>query len=462
MLFFGETVSMLIRSHATITGEVLLPMRDCRFPKSSALAACLLAVCLATNVAARTPGERVSAQPLGIPVTDEFGQPIDVGLLVLGHSSSDKGDWPGRLAIAMNADVANGRNFVVHRVIPGGGGGFMWTQLSWAPDDLQYHRVAAARGSQYTEDENGNRISCRREMLERGLLGDIGLNGEICAPPLITHCVWHDAEGRHDEASDFKQCWDRMDVRLALIMDTSGRDWPLDDVDGDGVMTDTDYFLADNIDPAGHACGNGQAGVIDGFIDWNCDGRLSHRDAAHTTYSTWLNSLSKDLLDGFGESGVEHVFLMHKPIEVRGCDGYPDEPNCANHTLRAPTPDRPFDHFFSPYVYWEHSGVRALLEQSNLDPRIHAASPGDPTRLWQRSAACYAAGISPQRWAMHAVLGRPTEFVDADDHETHGLTGDSKVVGCNLDDHIHHNDAGGWMIADVWYESMRLYLAAPE
>jgi hypothetical protein len=32
---------------------------------------------------------------LGIPVHDSQGRPIDVGLLILGHSTSAVGDWPG-------------------------------------------------------------------------------------------------------------------------------------------------------------------------------------------------------------------------------------------------------------------------------------------------------------------------------------------------------------------------------
>ena len=31
-------------------------------------------------------------------------------------------------------------------------------------------------------------------------------------------------------------------------------------------------------------------------------------------------------------------------------------------------------------------------------------------------------------------------------------------VCCLVEDHLHHNDNGGWMMADVWYEGLQSYL----
>src|SRR5437899_1905473 len=90
---------------------------------------------------------------LGIPVRDAYGQPIDVGLLILGHSTSTAGDWPGKLALALNQRTSDGRNYVVFRAITHGDGGFLWSRLAVPPGDMQYARVqASAQGTQWCED----------------------------------------------------------------------------------------------------------------------------------------------------------------------------------------------------------------------------------------------------------------------------------------------------------------------
>ena len=67
---------------------------------------------------------------LGIPTTID-GYPTNVGLLVLGHSTSAQGDYPAKLAAALNdpGNAADGRNYVVLRAVTGGDGGFLWSRL---------------------------------------------------------------------------------------------------------------------------------------------------------------------------------------------------------------------------------------------------------------------------------------------------------------------------------------------
>jgi hypothetical protein len=81
--------------------------------------------------------------------------------------------------------------------------------------------------------------------------------------------------------------------------------------------------------------------------------------------------------------------------------------------------------------------------------------------MWDRSVACYTVGLGADDWSIDAAVpGRPTE-VDADDTEEDDPPNqDSPTVGCMAGDHIHHNDTGGWMMADVWYGGLapRLFL----
>jgi hypothetical protein len=71
---------------------------------------------------------------LGIPTTID-GYPTNVGLLVLGHSTSAQGDYPAKLAAALNdpGNVGDGRSYMVLRAITGGDGGFLWSRLEVPP-----------------------------------------------------------------------------------------------------------------------------------------------------------------------------------------------------------------------------------------------------------------------------------------------------------------------------------------
>ena len=400
---------------------------------------------------------------LGLPVLDGAGDPIDVGLLILGHSTSAAGDWPGKLAIALNSDPADGRSYVVFRAITNGDGGFLWSQLAFAPGDLQYDRVQSSQfPSQWCQDNAGVRWSCRRLRLERGLTGSEPAPAECappsnnCTPPVIASCVWHEGGQQFLQPNaPFKTCWDRMDVRLALVQDTTNRSWAVDDQNGDGAITADDWFLAADVNPLARPCGGG-SGVIGPWVDWNCDGTLDAGDASADRYGDWMGALAADLLDGFGSAGVGHVFFTPKPIEMNGCPYYQGEP-CTPHGLRTPTASRPFDHYYLPTVYWEAVGLESLFARSDLDPRVHWAVPLDPIRMWDRSQQCYDVGIAAGDWTIPASAGRPTS-VPADDAEVDANPASANAVGCMVADHVHHNEAGGWMMADVWYAGLRPYL----
>ena len=79
--------------------------------------------------------------------------------------------------------------------------------------------------------------------------------------------------------------------------------------------------------------------------------------------------------------------------------------------------------------------------------------------MWARSARCYASGLGRSDWTIPAgVPGRPT-VVAAEDSETDGgAAPNAATVGCMVADHVHHNDTGGWMMADVWYAGLLPYL----
>lgn len=389
---------------------------------------------------------------LGIPKRDAEGMPIDVGLIVLGHSTSAQGDYPEKLARALSAD---GRSYVVFRAITGGDGGFLWTQLAFAPTDPSYARVTASQaGTQYCEDTSGTRWSCRRRRLEWSLTGRDPAPPECanvgpCGPARIERCVWHEGGRRLEEANvAFDVCLRRMDVKLALVQDTTNRSFPVDDRQGDGRVDDTDYFDARLVPAQAHACPQSQ-GRIGDSIDWNCDGRLGPEDAARRVYAGWLEKLAKDLLS-FPGAGISHVFFGHKPVELGRCSlHYPGE-SCRNHDARTPTPSRPFDRFYLPTVYWEHVALDVLFASPTLDPRVHRATV-DPLAMWEASAACYTQGMAT--FTLPPSSGRPTTIA-ADDSETDGAGGDADTAGCMVGDHVHHNDAGGFMMADVWYSGL--------
>jgi hypothetical protein len=248
-----------------------------------------------------------------------------------------------------------------------------------------------------------------------------------------------------------------MDVRLALIQDTSNRSWPMDDYTGDGTIGAGDFWPSARITAAARPCTNGRTGVVSNKIDWTCDGVLTSNDLAHQVYAGWLERLSLSLLNDYGSASVQHVFLTQKPLEFgAACVAFNPEPGCTPHAIRTPTSSRPYDHFYHPWVYWEYRAVETLLAKSGLDPRIHLG-PVASTRMWLRSADCYAVGITT--WSIPASVGRPAT-IDADDDEfVGGVEVNPSSHGCMNSDHIHHNESGGWLLADVWYEGLTGYLA---
>jgi hypothetical protein len=77
--------------------------------------------------------------------------------------------------------------------------------------------------------------------------------------------------------------------------------------------------------------------------------------------------------------------------------------------------------------------------------------------MWLRSDDCYDVGLT--RWAIPAEAGRPATVTADDDEFATGSEVNPDGVGCLLGDHIHHTTAGGWLMADVWYEGLLPYLA---
>jgi hypothetical protein len=425
-----------------------------RVRSSLAVAAALLIV------APGAPARAAARESLNIPRTVN-GHRANVGLLILGHSTSEVGDYPAKLAQALNARPAtvDGRNYVVFRVIQGGDGGFLWAQARLAPTDLNYNRILASNPLQYCTDSANNRWSVRRVKLARSLTG-VDPSGGACpnsSAPVPVTCTWYDAAGAHT-SNGFTTCWQKMDVRLALIQDTSNRSWPIDDWNGDGVMGTGDYWPTSRIpNSAAWPCPNGRSGAVGTQIDWTCDGALTTGDQVHRVYAGWLQQLSLALLNDFGAASVQHVFLTPKPLEFgAACTAYQSEPGCGLHAVRTPSPSRPFDHFYHPWVYWEYRAVEALLATAGVDPRIHLGSTGS-RRMWLRSDDCYDIGITT--WAIPTGVGRPAAITADDDEFVGGAEVNPSGTGCLNSDHIHHNDPGGWLMADVWYEGLVPYLA---
>jgi hypothetical protein len=398
--------------------------------------------------------------PIEIPTVDAGGRPIDVGLIILGHSTSAQGDWPSKLARALSAG-GDPRNYVVFRAITNGDGGFLWAVESASPGEIPYARFTASAAMQYCEDDRGTRWSCRRTRLTRGLTGrepaptECSAERTGCTPPRIATCVWHDESGMHTEPSmDFTECWRHMDVRIALVQDTTNRSWPIEDYDGDGDADDSDFWPAARIQAGASACPS-SSGIVAGEVDFTCDGTIDAGDAPVRLYADWLRELGAALLDGYGDDGVDYVFFSHKPVELQGgaCSSFPGE-RCAPHATRAPTPAAPFDHFYLPSVYWEHRSLD-LLTSSAHDSRMLTVS-ADVLEMWNASARCYAEGTSDLTIA--ASAGRPATIA-ADDDEDDAMPMSATRVGCMVSDHVHHNDAGGWLMADVWYRGLLPYLA---
>jgi hypothetical protein len=436
-------------------------------------------------------GRGATAEVLPIPATIG-GYPTNVGLLVLGHSTSAQGGYPAKLEAALRANALgeDGRHYQVVRAITAGDGGFLWSRLAVPPGDPAYERVRASSGvgaspsPQWCEDAAGTRWSCRRAKLDEVLSGSfpIPATGSCadpgvavgCRAPATIVCTWYDRTqplGANPVTAQLSphDCLARMDYRLALVQDTTNRSWPVDDFDANGAVDGDDLWPASRVRPEALPCGAG-SGVVDGFVDWNCDGALDWEDAPHEVYADWLETLAQALLAAPGTVGADWVLFGHKPLEMGQCSLYPEaeRPACLAdpHAVRSPaaiaaTPDRPFDHFYVPTVYWEQAGLAALFARPGLDARIRHRDGGDGLALWRRSEACYTTGLVPSDWRIPAAVpGRPGT-VAADDTEVDGgPTADANGVGCMVTDHIHHNEIGGWMMADAWYAGLARQLLA--
>lgn len=254
-----------------------------------------------------------------------------------------------------------------------------------------------------------------------------------------------------------------MDARLALIQDTSNRSWPVDDFNGDGAVDEKDYWPESRITAAARPCGATSGVVTDSggarFIDWNCDGQLTAADAAASRYANWMEKLALDLLNNFpAESRARHVFITQKPIElICNPQFFPSE-QCRNHLpARTTTPSRPYDHFYLPTVYWEYRMIETLFARGNLDRRVHKLTT-DARRMWNRRVQGYTQGIKANDWTIPASGGRPAVDIAADDTENDADMANAQAVGTMNGDHVHHNNNGGWMIADVWYAGLQIFL----
>lgn len=410
------------------------------------------------------------AQSLAIPKTDSFGKPIDVGLLIIGHSTSAQGEYPQKLVDALNQTQGDGRGYTAFRTITGGDGGFLWTQARFTPSDPQYNRVlASASPGQYCTDGANNRWSCRRLKLDRGLISTELMPGVCpsCTVASTMSCTYSENGTTRTENLSFNECWRKMDYRLALIQDTSNRSWPVDDYNGDGQVTSLDYWPSSAIPASARPCTSGTpnpAGVVSQggseYIDWNCDGALTSEDSSTVAYASWLQKLSNALLNSYAYP-VHHVFITPKPLEMGACRSFPGEP-CGNHGLRTPTASRPFDHFYLPSVYWEYRTAETVFSNPGLDSRIHMLVPGNAKKMWERSVKCYDVSLASNDWSIPAGtvsqgMPRPTTVI-ADDAEDDASVTSMDDSGCMVSDHIHHNAAGGWMMADVWYGGLRPYL----
>lgn len=424
--------------------------------KVPVLATVLLAATVLLTASPAPAAERAS---LNIP-RQVNGHRTNVGLLILGHSTSDQGDYPQKLVAALNANATDGRHYQVFELITGGDGGFLWSQAKFPPGDLQFNRVAGSNAAQWCTDSSGNRWSARRLRVDRALGGIADPTGGACTntAPANISCTYYDSTGIHT-TSGWRTCWQRMDVTLALIQDTTNRSWPIDDFNGDGQVNSGDFWPASRIADAAEPCTNGRSGVVNGNIDWTCDGALNGADAAHVVYATWLERFSLALLNNYGVDGVDHVFVTQKPLEFgASCPNYPvsEQANCRLHNTRVSTLSRPFDHFYNPLVYWEWRSVQQLTTKVGLDPRIHLGEI-ELKRMHLRSDDCYDVGITT--WSIPASAGRPASIAADDSEFQGGQEVDAENVGCMRSDHIHHNNAGGWLMADVWYEGLTPYLS---
>jgi hypothetical protein len=435
---------------------------------------------------------------LGIPDTIN-GYPTNVGLLILGHSTSAQGAYPAKLVATLNdpSHVADARHYLQFNAITGGDGGLLWSLVSVPPTDTRYHRATASQGvtespqPQWCEDADTLRWSCRRAKVEHLLTGTFPIPGtgscadvsvaNGCRQPATLACTWYDrtlplAQNPVTQQLAPHECWQRMDYRIALVQDTSNRSWPIDDYDVSGALDAGDLWLASRILRSRALPCPASSGVIAGSVDWDCDLALDADDGELVVYAGWLRALASDLLDAarYGDAALDAVVISQKPTEMGQCQLWPaaERNACMTnpHALRtaqqiASTPDRPLDHYYVPTVYWEHRVIETLFATPGLDPRILATTPADARAMWDRSAQCYAAGLGAADWRIPAAVpGRPTTIAGDDSEIDTGGGANANAVGCMVMDHIHHNDNGGWAMADVWYAGLAgpLWEGAPD
>jgi hypothetical protein len=262
-------------------------------------------------------------------------------------------------------------------------------------------------------------------------------------------------------------CWLKMDFHVALIQDTTNRSWPLDDYTNDGAVTNADVWPSSKINAEALPCG-ARTGAVNGSVDWNCDGAITGADAAASVYAGWMQGFMRNLLDStrYGAAAVDHVFITQKPLELGAatCSMFPaSELNACrtNHAVRTQaqilaTPNRPYDHYYLPTVFWEAAAIDRIFAV-NTDVRIHRATATSRV-MYDRSVKGYDIGLVSSDWTIPATVpGRPTT-VAADDTEIDGTGGNAETVGTLKNDHVHHTEAGGWMMADVWFAGLKPYL----
>lgn len=439
--------------------------------------------CSASNICTiPNPSEPGSFQ---IPVTT--GSPAhttNVGLVIFGHSTSDQGNFPDKLAAALNANTADNRHYVVLRAFFPGDGGLFWTKLKFGQSDVNYQRVlAGAENKQWcTPADSTDRWSCRRLNFEKAFNnGSTPAGANECATDNasgpecstldtaltnVSDCSYYSGsaiKGVGAKTSllnaSFRNCLDKMDVKIALFMDTTSPSWVVDDYNLDGDITDADVFDKDNLTNASLSpwkCPSSSGLVDTDKVDWDCDGSSTNDpgDNPAKVYAGWLKSFATELISP--TYNFNFVVFSQKPVErFKKSSQFPNEvPH--PHNQRTPTPSRPFVQFYSPGVYWEHKGLLELSADPALDPKIKVLPPLDPKSMWNKSATCYESGLTRSSWSIPlSIIDDKYENLTADRNETDAApeTGCFKYI-----DHTHAYDAGAWMIADVWYNGLHLYL----
>jgi hypothetical protein len=360
------------------------------------------------------------------------GRPARIGILVLGHSTSSpaNGDYAGKVAKALEIEAGDGRTFKVWRTTVCCGGGITWSKPFFTKNEPEFH-LTGDKGGGNTCESGGVKWNCRRAALDTFLGGK----------PYPSCCDASNVPPRRDE-------WLATDFRIALIQDTAQRRWQVFDHTGDGKVDESDYFKPRGDETLPAFCG-GKTGLVNGHVDFDCDGKLTPADSGVSLYAGWMKNVAHAMLRDFGPAGVHHVFVSPKPMETsgRGVD---------ESVVVTPTPSKPFNHPYLPYTFWEYRAVEHLLALPDVDPRVHMVFPGRARAMHDFSVKCFETGLKTADFAMPAALaiGRPAS-IEPDIMEGKTAT---EAAGCYKPDEVHHNDNGGWMMADIWWSGIRYYL----